>query len=286
MTWSFMSGFGVAMLAAGSAVAQYSYSAPTPFAERGGKFYPSTTAVVMLSPDDALARLRARVPEGAGAPGEGIIRFRTGALHKAVNCGTIDALYPNGMPSQLAGASKLPAASPTARFIAWRPHSAPLTVDTEADVEAEATVRVEPEYGGAASRITVDVAYRVTRTLTLDGVRQPPVTVAFTSSSYGEAAPMTPHAAMHPVGFGVTPMSGPPSAQPIARFGCIASGVIEKALLLEEPTLTAETSCMLGLPAGDGAACPQALARAGTTVTLTDAPAAPEAAGGASRPPR
>ena len=67
-------------------------------------------------------------------------------------------------------------------------------------------MRVEPEYGGAASRLTVDVAYQVTRTLTVDGGRQPPVKVAFTSSSYGEAPPMTPHAAMHPVAFGVTPV--------------------------------------------------------------------------------
>lgn len=278
----FISSLGITLFAAGSAVAQYAYKSP---AADGAAFFPRTSAVVMLTPAEALAQLRARIPAAAGLPGEQPIRFRTAALNKAVSCGTITVLYPNGIDSQLAGAS-VPAAEASAEFMAWRPDGRHVMAEATTGVEADATLWVEPENGGSAARITVDVAYRVTRSLTLDGVAQPPVTVAFSSASLGEAPAMTPHAAMHPVGFGVTPTGNATNATPIPRLACIASGVLEKALLLEEPTLTAETSCMLGLPAGDGAACPQAVARAGTTATLTDAPAAPEAAGGASRPPR
>lgn len=281
----FISSFGISFLAAGSALAQYNYSAPTPYGEQGRSFLPNTSSVVMVPPDEALTLLRARVPEAAGSPDQGVIRFRTGALDKAVNCGTVDALYPNGMPSQLAGVSKLPAAAPTAQFMAWRPDGPPVMAETTAEVEADATIRVTPENGGAAARITVDIAYRVTRGLTLDGVQQQPVTVTFTSGSFGEAPPMTPIAAMHPVGFGVTPLALGMNAVPFARLGCIASGMLEKALLLEQATLTADQTCMLGLPTGDNTTCPQVVARAGTSATLADAPAAPVASG-APRPPR
>lgn len=96
----FISSFGITFLAAGSALAQYSYSAPNPYGERGGTFFPNTTAVVMLTPAQALERLRARVPDAAGAPEQGTIRFRTGPFHRAVTCGTVDPLYPDGMNAE------------------------------------------------------------------------------------------------------------------------------------------------------------------------------------------
>jgi hypothetical protein len=255
----FISSFGITFLAAGSALAQYSYSAPNPYAERGGTFFPNTTAVVMLTPAQALEHLRARVPDAAGAPGQGALRFRTGALHRAVTCGTIDALYPNGLPAQLAGSSKLPVSAPTAEFMAWRPDGPPVTAKAAADVEADAIVSVTPENGGTAARITVDVTYRVTRSLTLDGVPQRPVTMTFTSASRGEAPPLTPISAMHPVGFGVAPMGVGMTAEPFARLACMASGELERLLLLDGTTLTAEQNCMLGLPD-----CPQPAVRAAT----------------------
>ncbi|WP_439577366.1 hypothetical protein [Elioraea sp.] len=258
----FISSFGITFLAAGSALAQYSYSAPNPYAEQGGSFYPVTTTVVMLTPEVALERLRVRVPGEAGSPGQGILRFRNGGLHKAVTCGTIDAFYPNGASAALAGTSKMPVSSPDVAFMAWRPDGTLVMAEAAAEVEADARMQVQPENGGMASRITVDVTYRVTRTLTLDGVRQPEVTMKFTSARRGEAAAFTPYTAMHPVGFGVAPMGNSMNALPFARLACMASGALEKALLLDEATLTADQTCMLGLAPADSPTCPRLAARA------------------------
>lgn len=292
MKWSFISTFG-SLLAAGSALAQYSYSPPAPyadrasthpFAERSASVFPNTTNVVMRTPAEVMRDLRKRLPAAGGDPEQIVLPLRNGSLDKAVNCGRVSVLYPSGLNSRLAGAGA-PAASPNAAFMAWRPYGPVMMAGSTAAIEADATVLVEPEYGGSAARITVDVVYTVTRTLTLDGAKQPPVTITFTSNSLGEAPARTPFTAMHPVGFGVTPLGNAMNAQPIPRLACMSLGVLEKALLLEECSLSADQTAVLGLKAGEGNTCHEAAASPGSA-TLADAPAAPEAVSGASRPPR